>query len=276
MADKIRTSWLVWSDYPDCGGRKENARMSINNRDLQRDLQHEGQREVQSVGFTNPTSTMGASSLPHLLTVLREEDPAFNKVVSIKHLERGEVVATPDELAHKMYVLMTGKVNMVCTNHEGRRLVIATLEPGAIFGEGALDNPGDPNVFVEAADHVSVWVIPSSEARNMTMQYPILGWGLLQTYGERLHQVENSLEDVAYKKLPERLAMLLLDLGDNQNGLIKGISHQSLADHLGTYRETVSAILRDFKRQELVELGYRRITLLDVEALKEIAGIWEW
>jgi CRP-like cAMP-binding protein len=247
--------------------------MSISNRDLHRDLQ----REVQPAGFTtNSTGTVGTNTLPQLLTVLREEDPAFNKVVSIKHLERGEVVATPDELARKMYVLMTGKVNMVCTNNEGRRLVIATLEPGSIFGEGALDNPGDPNVFVEAADHVSVWVIPASEARNMTMQYPILGWGLLQTYGERLHQVENSLEDVAYKKLPERLAMLLLDLGDNQKGLIKGISHQSLADHLGTYRETVSAILRDFKRQELVELGYRRITLLDVEALKEIAGVWEW
>ena len=48
------------------------------------------------------------------------------------------------------------------------------------------------------------------------------------------------------------------------------------ADHLGTYRETVSAILRDFKRQELVELGYRRINILDSETLKTIAGIWDW
>jgi CRP-like cAMP-binding protein len=175
-----------------------------------------------------------------------------------------------------MYMLMNGKVNLVCTNNEGRRLVIATLDAGAIFGEGALDTPGDPNVFVEAADKVSVWVVPAGEARNMTIQYPILGWGMLQTYGERLHQVENSLEDVAYKKLPERLAMLLLELGHHQNGLIKGVSHQSLADHLGTYRETVSAILRDFKRQDVVELGYRRITIVDVEELKAIAGVWEW
>jgi CRP/FNR family transcriptional regulator len=70
--------------------------------------------------------------------------------------------------------------------------------------------------------------------------------------------------------------MLLLDLSDYDNGLIKGVSHQSLADHLGTYRETVSAILRDFKRQGLVELGYRRITITDVEELKEIAGVWDW
>ncbi len=222
------------------------------------------------------SSGLGYSNLAQTLISLREEDPAFNKVIHAQHLERGSLVATPDDLSQKMYVLMSGKVNMICTNNEGRRLVIATLEPGAIFGEGALDHPGDPNVFVEAADPVSVWVIPADEARNLTIQYPILGWGLLQTYGERLFQVENSLENVAYKKLPERLAALLLELADEDSTTIKGVSHQALADHLGTYRETVSAILRDFKRQGLVELGYRRIHLVDVEGLKDIGGIWEW
>jgi CRP/FNR family transcriptional regulator, cyclic AMP receptor protein len=213
------------------------------------------------------------------LTALRDEDPAFDKSVTTQRHERGATVATPDALAERMYVLMSGKVNLICTNNEGRRLVIATLEPGAVFGEGALEASGastDPNVFAEAVDDVAVWVIPAGEARNMTMQYPILGWGLLQTYGLRLLQVENSLEDVAYKKLPERLATLLVELDEDGTGVIKGISHQALADRLGTYRETVSAILRDFKRQGLVELGYRRIRVVDVEELKEIGGIWEW
>ncbi len=146
------------------------------------------------------------------LTTLRDEDPAFSKVVTTQRFHRGELVASATMLATRMYVLMSGKINMVCTNNEGRRLVIATLEPGAIFGEGALDRVNDANVFAEAADEVAVWAIPASEARNMTMQYPILGWGMLQTYGQRLLQVENSLEDVAYKKLPERLAALLIEL----------------------------------------------------------------
>lgn len=252
--------------------------MNLTTREMQRDLQPANFSTFQGNNSqgNNTLNNLAAGGLTQALTALRDENPAFNKVISIKHLERNDIVATPQDLAQKIYVLMNGKVNLVCTNNEGRRLVIATLEPGAIFGEGALDQPGDPNVFVEAAEKVSVWVIPAGEARNMTMQYPILGWGMLQTYGERLLQVENSLEDVAYKKLPERLAMLLLELSDYEDGLIKGVSHQSLADHLGTYRETVSAILRDFKRQGLVELGYRRINIVDVDALKDIAGIWDW
>jgi CRP-like cAMP-binding protein len=222
-----------------------------------------------------PVANQGYHNMTQTLTMLHDEDPMFSSMVQSQQFERGQLVATPDDLAKKMFVLMSGKVNMVCTNNEGRRLVIATLEPGAIFGEGALDNPGDPNIFAEAAESISVWLVPAGEARNLTIQYPILGWGLLQTYGARLLQVENSLENVAYKKLPERLAALLIELADEETETIKGVSHQALADHLGTYRETVSAILRDFKRQELVELGYRRIQLVDVETLEEIAGIWE-
>jgi CRP-like cAMP-binding protein len=236
-----------------------------------------------SGSLTPATAVAGApryASVQQALTAIRDEDPAFNKVVSTQRFGRGDLVATPEALASRMFVLMSGRINMICTNSEGRRLVIGTLTPGAVFGEGALAGgmPGgaDANVSAEAADDAAVWVIPASEARNITMQYPILGWGLLQTYGMRLMQVENSLEDVAYKKLPERLATLLLELDTDGTGMIKGISHQALADRLGTYRETVSAILRDFKRQELVELGYRRIHLTDLEMLQEIAGVWDW
>lgn len=221
-------------------------------------------------------SGMRLTGVRQALTALRDEDPAFDKSVSTQRFDRGTLIATPEALTERMYVLMSGKVNLICTNNEGRRLVIATLEPGAVFGEGALNTPGDANVFAEAVDDVAVWVIPAGEARNMTMQYPILGWGLLQTYGLRLLQVENSLEDVAYKKLPERLASLLVELDEDGSGVIKGISHQALADRLGTYRETVSAILRDFKRQGVVELGYRRIRIVDSEELKAIGGVWDW
>ncbi len=230
--------------------------------------------------FQRPQSSREAGqrtmNLPQMLMDLREEDPVFGKRIQIRTIERNQEVASSVDLKRKMYMLMQGEIHLVCTNNEGRRLVIATLEPGSIFGEGALNNPGDANVFAEAASDVTVWSVPATEARNMTIQYPILGWGMLQTYGRRLMQVENNLEDVAYKKLPERLASLLADLGNQENGLIQGVSHQALADRLGTYRETVSAILRDFKRQGLVELGYRRINILDAETLKDIAGIWEW
>jgi CRP/FNR family transcriptional regulator len=58
----------------------------------------------------------------------------------------------------------------------------------------------------------------------------------------------------------------------NGSRAIRGTSHQALADMLGTYRETISAILRSFKDDGLVELGYRKIELRDVPGLRAAAG----
>lgn len=210
------------------------------------------------------------------LIELNDDDPSFGKLVRMRTYRPQEVVASASALKREMFVLLQGRINLVCPNQEGRRLVIGTLEPAAIFGEGALNRSQEANVFAEADSEVVVWSIPAAEARNLTLQYPILGWGMLQTYGRRLLQVEDRMEEVAYKKLPERLAALLIELSSEEEGPIRGISHQALAGRLGTYRETVSAILRDFKRQGLIQLGYRRIEILDAEVLREVAGIWEW
>ena len=83
-----------------------------------------------------PNTNQRLSGVRQALTALRDEDPAFDKSVTTQRHERGATVATPDALAERMYVVMSGKDKLICTNNEGRRLVIATLEPGAVFGEG--------------------------------------------------------------------------------------------------------------------------------------------
>ena len=89
----------------------------------------------------------------------------------------------------------------------------------------------------------------------------------------RLVQVENRLEEVAYRWLPERLAAEIIRQSRYANSNQIRLSHQALADILGTYRETISAILRDFREAGWVKLGYRRITILNRQALENLAGI---
>lgn len=232
---------------------------------------------LSSTASTQPTRYFaGDDEFMGFLRDLQGSNPTSTAGTHIRTFEQGDVVCTQDELMHNMYILLEGRLNMVCESARGTRLVISTLEPGTVFGEGALPVPNQSNPVVEAAEGGKVVRVPADEAHNMVVQHPILGWALLQSYGQRLLQVEQNLEDVAYKTLPERLASLLLDFSNHENGMIDGVSHQTLADYLGTYRETVSAILRDFKAEGMVELGYRRIAVLDQEGLKDVAGIWEW
>lgn len=213
-------------------------------------------------------------SVPELLIELREDDNEFRQTIVAQSFRAGQVVAEPEGLGHNLYTLMKGRVQLIREGPNGRRLAIATLGPGSIFGEGALLGATDPCVKAVALTDCVVWMVPQPQAQTLAMRYPVLSWGLLQTVGQRLVQVENRMEEVAYKRLPERLAGLLLELA-NGGKAIRGTSHQALADMLGTYRETISAILRGFKDDGLVELGYRKIELRDPRGLKLAAGLVE-
>lgn len=222
-------------------------------------------------------TVIAKNQLSGVLAQLPLDDPSFRQAVKMESYKRGQRIADASDLAANLYILVNGRACLVRHNVEGRRLVMARLEPGAVFGEGALLGGETPDTYAEAEQDCTVWALSGSLAHEMTQRHPILGWALLLTFGQRLAEVENRLEDVAYKRLPERLASLLLDMvgktGDADN-TITGASHQSLADNLGTYRETVSAILRRFKKDGLVDLGYRRIRILDSEGLQAEAGIW--
>jgi CRP-like cAMP-binding protein len=210
-------------------------------------------------------------SVPEILIELRNDDPEFKRAITARSFRAGQTVAEPEALSRNLFTLMKGRVQLMREGPNGRRMASATLGPGAMFGEGALLSAAEPSVRAVALTDCVVWVVPASQAQNLALRHPVLSWGLLQTVGQRLAQVEDRMEDVAYKRLPERLAGLLLELA-NGGRAIRGTSHQWLADMLGTYRETISAILRDFKDNGLVELGYRKIELRDLKGLKLAAG----
>lgn len=74
--------------------------------------------------------------------------------------------------------------------------------------------------------------------------------------------------------LPERLAAVLLEMNAlAEDGWIEMPSIQTLADQLGIYRETTGALLQAFRRQGFVELGYRRLHVLNPESLQKLGGL---
>ena len=210
-------------------------------------------------------------SLPEILIDLREDDLEFKQAIVAHSFRAGQTVAEAEVLGRNLFTLMKGRVQLIREGPNGRRLALATLGPGAMFGEGALLGVTDPAVTAVAFTDCIIWTVPQPQAQALALRYPVLSWALLQTVGQRLQQVENRMEEVAYKRLPERLAGLLLELASGGKA-VRGASHQALADMLGTYRETISAILRTFKDDGLVDLGYRRIDLRDVRGLRLAAG----
>ncbi|MEI2689871.1 MAG: helix-turn-helix domain-containing protein [Anaerolineae bacterium] len=77
---------------------------------------------------------------------------------------------------------------------------------------------------------------------------------------------------MAFKGIPARLASLLLLLAEEHDSLeVVGLTHQDLAETVGTYRETATQVLNDLKAQGLIEIGRKHITILNADGLMAIA-----
>ena len=79
---------------------------------------------------------------------------------------------------------------------------------------------------------------------------------------------EARLEELAYRSVPARIAAVLLRLSEGRSGEPVLITHQELGDMIGALHESVTKVLDDFQRAELVELSRGRIILRDVVGLQ--------
>ncbi|MCX8116178.1 MAG: helix-turn-helix domain-containing protein, partial [Burkholderiaceae bacterium] len=85
-------------------------------------------------------------------------------------------------------------------------------------------------------------------------------------YGARLAEVMEAVEEIAFRRLDQRLAQLLI-----QRGPVVNATHQNLADELGSVREVVSRLLRGFEERGWVRLERERVTVVDPKSLAAFA-----
>jgi len=196
----------------------------------------------------------------------------LERVTTLTAVPRGRVFYRPEDPGERLFLLRTGRVQLYRISPEGKKLVIATLGPGALFGEMALLGQQMHNAFAEAMEDCSIMVMSRADLERLMLNDATIGRRILALTRKRLSDAEARLEDMAFKGIPARLASLLLRLAADQgDDSISGLTHQDLAETIGTYRETATQVLNDLKTDGLIEIGRKRITILDAERLRTIA-----
>ena len=197
----------------------------------------------------------------------------LDRITTITSVPRGRVFYQPEDVSEVLFMVKAGRVQLYRISPEGKKLVIATLGPGTLFGEMALLGQQMHNAFAEALDDCLILVMSRADLERLILNKPEVGLRILETTGKRLRDAEKRLEDMAFKGIPARLASLLLRLSEERgSNEITGLTHQDLAETIGTYRETATQVLNDMKGQGLIEIGRKRILILDVERLRELAA----
>lgn len=196
----------------------------------------------------------------------------LERVTTLTAVPRGRVFYRPEDPGERLFLLRAGRVQLYRISPEGKKLVIATLGAGALFGEMALLGQQMHSAFAEAMEDCSIMVMSRADLERLMLNDATIGRRILALTRKRLSDAEARLEDMAFKGIPARLASLLLRLAADQGSAsISGLTHQDLAETIGTYRETATQVLNDLKTEGLIEIGRKRITILDMDRLRDIA-----
>jgi CRP/FNR family cyclic AMP-dependent transcriptional regulator len=219
------------------------------------------------------SSKIGYLQMVDIFQDLTEEEiEEIDRAITMSTCRRGRIFYMPEDTSEVLFLLKEGRVQLYRISPDGKKLVIGTVGPGAIFGEMALIGQGMHNTFAEATEECVLLVMSREDVEHLLVTKPKVALRIFEELGSRLKETESRLEEIAFKGIPARLASFLLQLSDEQgDDTITGLTHQDLGEQIGTYRETTTQTLNIFKADGLIDIGRKRITILDREGLERAA-----
>lgn len=161
-------------------------------------------------------------------------------------------------------LVLEGSVRVSKGSPGGREILLYRVEPGqgCILSGGCLIGHSDYSARGIAEEDVTLLSLPAELFQKLMVEAEPFRRFVFSLYGERLSEMMELVDAVAFRKLDQRLAQLLV-----QRGPVLELTQQKLADELGSVREIVSRLLRSFESRGWVTLERERITVRDPRAL---------
>ncbi len=186
----------------------------------------------------------------------------------------GNPVYLPSESADSIMLVATGLVKICNLTFDGRASTLVFVRPGEIFGESSLFDEPHRDEYVEAVEPTTIVRIPREEIQRLMNERLDIALQVTKLVGFRQKKIERRLRSLLYVSNQKRLTHLLLDLADDfgvkvEEGVRLGLrlSHQEIANLIGSTRETVSGLMSKMKSDGLIKGRRHTVILSDVQRL---------
>jgi CRP/FNR family transcriptional regulator len=184
------------------------------------------------------------------------------------HLAAGTPVFDERQRCQGFPLILKGSIRVYKSAPNGRELPLYRVAVGetCIITSSCLLGHTDYNACGIAEEATDMVLLPRSMFEDLLAHEPFRHF-VFRLFSERIAELMQLVEEVAFRRLDQRLAALLLG-----KGKFVRATHQQLADELGSVREIVSRLLRGFAAQDLVTLGREQIEILDPAGVRRIAS----
>jgi len=208
---------------------------------------------------------------PALAGLAPEQLAALLPPGAVMQLPAGAEVFSECQPCRGFPLLLAGRIKVYKNAANGRELMLYRVEPGGscIISSSCLLGRSDYNARGIAETPLTLLLLPVSVFAELMLGYAPFRDFVFHLFAERIAELMQLVEEVAFARLDQRLARLLLVRQDD----VLAITHQQLADELGSVREIVSRLLKGFATQGLIGLAREQIAIVDRPGLQRIAAV---
>jgi CRP/FNR family transcriptional regulator len=177
------------------------------------------------------------------------------------HFEKNQMVFLESDPCSVIAFLLSGKIRVYMLGNDGREITLYDVQEGetCILNVACiLSNSLYPARAMVTQDGDGL-IMPAGAFRDIVDRYAEMRSFVYQGLGERLISMMRLVEEVAFRRLDERLRRYVDEKADN--GMLR-TTHQKIANELGSSREMVSRLLEDLERKGVLSLSRNQIQIL--------------
>lgn len=194
--------------------------------------------------------------------------------------QRGTVVYAAGDPSDCVFLLKSGAVKIVRSGPDDKRLIAHLVGPGEIFGEMVLLGETPRADSAEVLEDGALWSIPRKAVLEWLRLHPETWQAVAALLGWRLRSLEDAVERMLFCDAEQRVVWLLLELArqygvpvENGVDLKIELSQKELAHLIGSTRETTSSILNRLRKQGLIRIRRRRLSICSLADLSRAAHL---
>lgn len=190
----------------------------------------------------------------------------------LRAIPKGTVIHNGSMSCTGIILVKSGQLRTYMLSDEGREITLYRLFEGdmCLLSAPCMIRSIQFDVTVETEKDTEVWIIPPNVYQQVMEQSAALAGYTLELMATRFSEVMWLMEQVMWKSLDKRIAAFLLEESTIEDSDTLKLTHETIANHLGSPREVITRMLRYFQSEGIVRLSRGAVTITDAAALEDL------
>lgn len=181
-----------------------------------------------------------------------------------KIFKEGEVIINDHSYIKSIPIVITGSIKVMRTDDDGREILLYYIKSGESCIMSFLGglHQDTSKIKAIAEENTEILFIPTEKLSELMREYPEWLDYMFRLYHKRFEELLDVVNEIAFKKMDKRLMNYLENKVALSKSNIISITHEQMANELGTARVVISRLLKQLETEGVVELGRNKIILL--------------